>query len=328
MKRRTFVAGTVGVAAGVAVVPSSALAWNGPVGTPHPQELRAGLGSLVAMDSAHGGGDVRALAARHLARIRRVIDTGTYSDAIGRKLRLLAGEMAEHCGWYCFDDLDHPAARSYWAESLATARMLEDRDLEVVVLASLSLQALREEHSRYAYDLARAARRRAEAMDSPMLLSIIAAREARALAQMGDHTAAQGELARAMKLYERADRGRPAPTWTAFHGPAELSTAQGLVYLEAGRYQAAASFFRAASAQCGDGYGRNRALYQLSLAGSLVRAGEVDEGAGQAVTGLRQLKEVSCGRATERVKEVRDLLTTVDTATAREGAEALSRYAA
>ncbi|WBB59296.1 hypothetical protein O7599_27505 [Streptomyces sp. WMMC500] len=91
--RRGFVTDTLGIAAGVTLATSTPDA----VGTAHVKELREGLRSLYALDDAYGGGDVRSLAVRHLRRIRRVINTGSYSDSIGRQLELLGGETAEQC---------------------------------------------------------------------------------------------------------------------------------------------------------------------------------------------------------------------------------------
>ncbi|MFD0381837.1 hypothetical protein ACFQ2B_03710 [Streptomyces stramineus] len=184
--RRHFVADTLGTAAGLTLGPSTA------IGTPHITELREGLRSLYTLDDAYGGDAVRSLAIRHLRRIRRIINNGTYPDTIGRQLQLLAGETAEQCAWLFYDADDQEAARRYWGEALTAATVLGDDGLEILVLASLSMQAVHENRPRDGYDLARAAYHRAAPLGSPTLLSLIAAREARALARMRDHRAARG----------------------------------------------------------------------------------------------------------------------------------------
>lgn len=318
--RRAFVADTLGSAAGLTLPRADS------VNTAHLGELREGLRSLIALDDAYGGGDIRSLAVRYLRRIRRVINTANYSESIGRQLHLLAGESAEHCGWLCYDADEQDPARRYWGEALATANMIRDPGLEVLVLASLSMQAIHEDRPRDGFELARAARRRAESLESPVLLSLLAAREARALARMRDDHGARQCLAQAMRLASRPGRGRPTPSWAAFHGPAELDFVQGLLYTEAGHHRAAVPFLRAALSRQDRAYGRNRALYQLTLARSLVRAGEVDEGAAEARGTLEQLVEVESGRVTRRLAEVRDLLAATNAAAARESVEALSAY--
>ncbi len=320
--RRAFVADSIGAAAGLALGSPEA------VGTAHIVELREGLHSLYTLDDAYGGGDVRSLAVRHLRRVRRVINTGSYPDTIGRQLQLLAGETAEHCAWLYYDADEQDTARRYWGEALTTATMLRDLDLEVLVLASLSMQAAFEGRPRDGYDLARAAHERAVTLGSPVLLSLIAAREARSLALLGDQTLARRRLADSMRMVERPARGRPAPQWAAFHGQAELDFAHGLLYTDAGHHRAAVPFLRAALAHQDRTYGRNRALYRLTLARGLVRAGEVDEGAAEAVSSLEHLEEVESGRVMRRLAEVRSLLDGVDATSARAAAGELTEYTA
>lgn len=318
--RRAFVTDTVGAAAGLALGSSDA------VGTAHILELREGLRSLYTLDDAYGGGDVRSLAVRHLSRVRRIVNTGSYPDTIGRQLQLLAGETAEHCAWLFYDADEQDTARRYWGEALTTATMLRDEGLEVLVLASLSMQASFEGRPRDGYDLARAAHQRAVSLGSPVLLSLIASRESRALALMGDQSSARKRLADSMRMVERPGRGRPAPEWAAFHGHAELDYAHGLLYTDAGHHKAAVPFLRAALAHQDRTYGRNRALYRLTLARGLVQAGEVDEGAAEAVSSLEHLEEVESGRVTRRLAEVHRLLDGVDATSARAAGGELTEY--
>lgn len=323
VERRTLLAEAVGTAAAAAV---AAFPAADAVGTAHIAELREGLRSLFSLDDAYGSADVRPLAGRHLARIRRVINTGSYPDSIGRQLHLLAGETAEHCGWLAYDADQQDDASRHWGDALTSATVLGDTGLQVLVMASMSLQAIHVGRPRDGLELARAARRKAEAMDSPVLQSVLAAREARALASMHDASGARAELAAAMRIADRADRGRPAPPWAAFHGQAELDFAQGLLFAEAGHHQAAVPYLRAAFAHQDRAYGRNRALYRLSLARGLIQAGEEDEGGAEAVGALGQLAEVQSGRVTGRLNEVRNLLTSSTSAAAREPADILTDH--
>ncbi|MDJ0460432.1 hypothetical protein [Streptomyces sp. H27-C3] len=330
MDRRAFLTDSIGVAAAALpahVRPLSPTGATGAVGTTHLLELRAGLRSLFHLDDAYGGGDVRSLAARHLRRVRRVINTGRYPETIGRQLQLLSGEIAEHCAWLCYDADDQDNARRFWGEALTTATMLRDPNLEILVFSSMSLQACHEGRPRDGLDLARAAQERATRLGSPVLQSLIAAREARALSLMADSVSAKGRMVDAMKLVDGHGRGRPAPEWSAFHGPAELGYSQGALYTELGHHEAATGFLRAALAHQEANYGRNRALYRITLAKSLVDAGEVDEGAAHAVGSLEHLEEVESGRVLRRLNDVATALGAIDAASARGAAEELTEYA-
>ena len=332
VERRQFFA--IGAAAGAAAAgvlpgggPVPSLPAGGPVGSAHVRELRRALASLYALDDAYGGSDVRPLAVRLLRRIRRVINTGTYPDIIGRQLQLAAGQTAEHCGWLSFDSGRQHDARRFWGEALTTATVLHDQPLEVAVLASMSMQALFENRGREAYDIVRAAQERTAGWSSPSLLSLLAAREARALARMHDHPAARRALARSMRLLERGDTGHPVPDWPAFHGPAELSYAQGLLYAESGRHHAAVPYVRAALTQSHSAYGRNRALYRLTLADAMIRSGDVDEGCAEVISVAQNLDELGSGRARRQLKTIKHMLTSVDAAAARQTSQQLSQIA-
>jgi hypothetical protein len=331
--RRAFLTDSLGVATGVGLpahaLPLSPPSGTGAIGTTHLLELRAGLRSLYQLDDAYGGDDVRSLAVRLLRRVRRVISTSKFPDTIGRQLHLLSGEIAETCGWLYFDADDQDKARGYWGEALTTATMLRDVNLEILIFSSMSLQACYEGRPRDGLDLARAAQERATRLGSPVLQSVIAGREARALSLLSDDKAAGRRLTVAMQLIERDGNGsgRPSPEWTAFHGPAEIEYAQGLFYTEIGHHAAAAQFLRAALVHQEAAYGRNRALYRLTLAKSLVDAGEVDEGAAHAVGSLEHLEEVESGRVRRRLTEVAGALRAVDAASAQDAADQLYEYA-
>ncbi|KWT61808.1 NsdA [Streptomyces albus subsp. albus] len=326
--RRAFVADSLSVAAAAKLPPTSrdSAGQQGSIGTVHLLELAEGLRSLYHLDDAYGGGDVRSLAVRHLRRVHRIINTSSYPDTIGRQLQLLAGETAEHCAWLFYDADDQDTARRYWGEALTKATMLRDPSLEILVLASLSMQASHEGRPRDGYDLARAAQERAKPFGSPVLQSLIAVREARALSLMRDDKTAGQRLAESMRLIERGSHGRPAPEWAAFHGQAELDYAQGLLYSESGHHHAAVGFLRAALAHQDRIYGRNRALYRLTLSRGLAKSGQVDEGAAQAVESLDHLQEVESGRVVRRLKEVAGILSAVDATCARDAADRLTEY--
>ncbi|MET9127141.1 hypothetical protein [Streptomyces sp. NPDC004528] len=255
------------------------------------------------------------------------MNTSNYPETIGRQLQLLVGETAEHCAWLYYDADEQDKARRYWGEALTAATVLQDESLQILVLASLSMQASYEGRPREGYNLAQAAQKRAAQFGSPVLQSLIASREARALSLMRDTSGASRRLADSMRLAERAARGRPSPDWAAFHGQAELDYAQGLLYTEAGHHHAAVGFLRAALAHQDRTYGRNRALYRLTLARSLVQDGEVDEGAANAVDSLEHLEEVESGRVMRRLAEVTTLLRGIQAPSAQEAADELSEYA-
>ncbi len=255
-----------------------------------------------------------------------MINTGSYSDSIGRQLRLLAGETAEHCGWLAYDADEHDNASRHWGDALTVGTMLQDDSLQILVMASMSLQAVNTGRPRDGLEFARSARRLAELLGSRRLQSVLATREARALAVMQDPSGARRTLAEAMRLSEHAGRGRPAPAWADYHGQAELDFAQGMLFTDIGHHRAAIPYLNAALAHQESQYGRNRALYRLTLARTMVQAGEVDGGAAEAVAALGHLAEVQSGRVVKRLVEVRDLLYDAGSKAARGCADELTHH--
>ena len=320
VKRRTFVTAPVGTAA-AAAIPGATV---GAIGSDHIQDLRARLTALGTLDDAHGGAGVLPLAIRHLAHIRQLIETGTYPNSIGQRLHRLAGETAALCGFLAFDAGRQEQARRFYGEALATAALLKDDDLTAYSLAQLGLQATYEKRPRAAHDFLEAARYRAEALDSPRLQSLVAVRQAHALAMMGDHALAQGELARGMRLFERAGRGRPAPAWMDFYGPAEINLYQGHLYKATGRHEAATSYYRTAVNQLGVGYVRNRVNFRLRLAHTLALSGEAEEAAAETMTVIDELPAVSSARTHKLLTDLHRSLGAIDSPTTRDAAEALA----
>ncbi|WP_327267134.1 hypothetical protein OG444_40085 (plasmid) [Streptomyces sp. NBC_01232] len=305
--RRTILAAAGGIALGATGIGAApATAYDAPrIGTDTVTDLRRGLASLYGLDDRFGGATVGPLAAAHLSRVRRLIDTGSYPETISRQLRLISGETAEHVGWLAFDAGDHARARTYWTQARETAAELRDDSLGVLVLASMALLELREKQPRPALDHARRAAELAAPWAPPSLLSILATREARALAMLGDSASARATLANAARLYEKDRGSRSAPDWTLFHGPAELASAQAELFTAAGHHRAAVSWLRRSLERQETAYARNEALQRAGLAGALARSGDADEAAHHIEQGESLLTEVSSGRARESLAVAR-----------------------
>ncbi|WP_328406473.1 hypothetical protein OHS70_38575 (plasmid) [Streptomyces sp. NBC_00390] len=317
MDRRHFLSAASGATLGTALAATagSALASAPRIGADTITDLRAGLASLYGLDDRFGGATVGPLAAAHLSRIERLIASGNYPETIGRQLRLVSGETAEHVGWLAFDEGDHARAHTYWGKAMERAEELRDDSLAVVVLASQSLLALRQQDPRSALDQAGRAYDLAEPWAPPSLLSILVTRQARALAILDDHTTARQTLSQAARLYEQDQGSRPAPDWTLFHGPAEIATAQAELFSQAGHHRAAVTWLRRSLERQEATYARNEALGRGNLANALIDAGEREEAAHHIVHGEALLTEVSSGRARDLLGTARQALTAADPAT-------------
>ncbi|MEV7353682.1 hypothetical protein [Kitasatospora sp. NPDC091276] len=309
VNRRSFIALTGG-----AVV--SAALPQPRIGAETVMDLRTGLASLYGLDDRFGGATVGPLAQAHFSRVERIIATTSYPGTIGRQLRLIAGETAEHVAWLAFDAGDHQRALVHWHHALTRAEELQDHSLAVLVMASMALMNLREKQPDKALELARGAQEKAKGWAPPSLLSILATREARALAMLGDHVSARSTLANASRVYEQERGARPLPDWALFHGPGELAMAQAALFTESGHHKAAVDWLRRSLGHQESSYARNEALVRFSLAGALARAGEAEESAHELKSGSVLLTEVSSGRARSSMQEAHSFLHALDPAAA------------
>ncbi|MFD4658952.1 hypothetical protein ACFWP2_25360 [Kitasatospora sp. NPDC058444] len=296
VNRRSFIALAGGAAVSAKLAPPRISAET-------VMDLRAGLTALYGLDDRFGGATVGPLAQAHLARVERLIATKSYPGTIGRQLRLVAGETAEHVAWLAFDAGDNVQAKKHWKHALTRAEELQDNSLAVVVMASMALMSLREREPGIALDLTRAAHSKAAPWAPPSLMSILMTREARAYAMMGNPVSARSTLAQATRAFEQERNERPVPDWAVFHGPAELALAQASLFTESGHHKAAVDWLRRSLQHQETNYARNEALLRFSLAGALAQAGEAEESAHELTSGAVLLTEVSSGRARTSMEE-------------------------
>ena len=126
-------------------------------------------------------------------------------------------------------------------------------------------------------ELAQAARAAAGDGASPVLLSLLAAREAVGLAQAQDSVGASAAVAEARRWLDLGRRG-DEPLWLDFWSPADLACHETRTALALGRPQIAERAARAALASADrDAFPRNHTIYTVRLASVLTRVGQLDE---------------------------------------------------
>jgi hypothetical protein len=151
-------------------------------------------------------------------------------------------------------------------------------DARVTALTSMALQATTSGAPREAVDLISVARSRAGQHGSPVLLSLLAAREAVALAQMRDSTAAKKAIGSARNHLDCGGRGDGEPLWLEFWNPADLACHETRVALSLGDARQAERSARTALASSDATlFPRNHMIYALRLGNVLTRLGQLDE---------------------------------------------------
>ena len=151
-------------------------------------------------------------------------------------------------------------------------------DARITALTSMALHATTSGAPREAIDLISMARSRAGQNASPTLLSLLSAREAVALGQMRDATAARKAVSSARQYLDQGAPGDGEPLWLEFWNPADLACHETRVALALGDARHTERSARAALAASDPIlFPRNHMIYELRLGHVLTRLGQLDE---------------------------------------------------
>lgn len=321
LPRRTFLAGTTG--AFLSLDSRAATAARRRATPVDVDALRAALGQMVTLDDQVGGGLVRDMALTYLRRVHHLINTAGQTAAVERALQQVAAEIAEHAGWLSFDAGRNDEARALYAEAFTTTQLVDDQPMAVQVLAGMSMQAIYLGRAREALTMIR----RAQAIagtDDPLLVSLLATREARAHAVAGDRPATEAALTTSRRHLELV--GDPEPSWLEFHGPIDHAANAGLAYADLGLNQMAAELL----ADAIDGQNpmrvRNVTLYRVRRADALLGL-DVEEACAAADEALDAVADVSSDRVVTALQRFGRRAKRVDAAPAREFVDRLAEVA-
>lgn len=315
VQRRKFVTGSGGVAA-AALLPE----LPGPrVGTADVQRFRAGLAELYRIDHARGSVPALAQAGRLQEEINRGLGQGSYTARVGTELQTLLAQLHGHRAWFSYDAGRIDEGRAHCMEALTVAQFADDPMLQVRVLGSFVLLALKAHRVWEAASAAQHASvlaRRAGAGATVHL--VIALREANVTTQAGDLSGARRALSRAVSFQGRADQDDAVPAWAKFAGPVEIDYATADMYLRAGQPARAVPFLRSATSGINGDYARNSATYRAKLAGVLLAAGEVEEACNEMNAVFGASMGISSPRLLQKVQAFRQKAKHIDSAAVRD----------
>jgi hypothetical protein len=82
------------------------------VGESLTAEMESRVVELRLLDDVIGGGDLFPLVRQELAHARRVVDSASYADKIGRRLLTVVAELAQLAGWVASDAGRYAEAQS------------------------------------------------------------------------------------------------------------------------------------------------------------------------------------------------------------------------
>ncbi|MGH2599865.1 MAG: helix-turn-helix domain-containing protein [Dehalococcoidia bacterium] len=314
--RRSLLAGTVGAAVLSAAMVADAKPAH--IGMADVNQLQTAARELRVLDRLHGGDALCEAGARYVRRADEWLNLARYSSDTGRELQVAFSKIAQITGWLHYDAGRQAAARRYYLEALSAAQLARDAELEILVLSTLSTQALHLGRPREAVQLAQRAQERASGWATPRVHALLLVREATGWARCRDNAAARRVLIESENVFD--PRPEPDdPYWIGFFDHAELMglKAANLSYL--GKYDRAASLLeQAVQQQAGDELRRNHVWFRVVLAEQRLKRGDLNGACEVVARDLPVLSHLGSTRTRRRLSAVCRSLERTDSRRARE----------
>ncbi|WP_043264393.1 hypothetical protein [Streptomyces sp. CT34] len=263
------------------------------------------------LDDDRGGRMLLDWAAQDLRWAIRLVDSSSYDRDTGIRLHRLVAELGQVVGWMAADLGDEAHGRRYLLQALRSARAAGDRALAAHIISCLSYQAAWHGRGEEALRLIQIARKgTADQAPSPGQ-ALLASRQARAHASLGDLAGCERALEETATIREAigCTQGtaefRGQEPWAYWVTPAVLVGDAGRARLEIGRPGQAALDLARGLELFDDSQPRNRLLHQTSLAEAQLSLGEFDGAAQAAEAALDLAVQVPSARGQARLTDLR-----------------------
>jgi transcriptional regulator with XRE-family HTH domain len=200
---------------------------SAPLDSDYVESLRVRTGLIVDLDFQLGGDQASDVALPLFRSVRRKIGTSQRDPSIVRDLYAAAGELAEITGWFLYDAGQHDLAMRVDHESLHLSRLAGDRRTELLTLQNMSLLAGDLARPVEALRIAQMVLETSPDL-SPRLQALFRIREARALALLGDRSAAEDTFDQARSRYLDGVRDDD-PAWAWWINDQELAWHEAMI---------------------------------------------------------------------------------------------------
>jgi transcriptional regulator with XRE-family HTH domain len=269
------------------------------------EELELRVVEFRHLDDTVGGGDLNPLVQRELAEAAHIVNAGSYTERVGRRLRAVVGELAQLAGWVASDAGAYLQAERTYLDGVSAAREAGDDALVGQLFSSLSYQMANIGKPSDAQLLAKSAvagARRASPIVRTLLLERLAWASAR------DRDGARRALDEVDTAYDQRTVGVPEPEWVYWMSRDEIDVMAGRCLIELGDPVSAAPLLTAAIDRYDHAHAREVALYRTWLAESYARAGELDAARAALTEAEAGSSDVNSTRLARRMGEVELLI--------------------
>jgi hypothetical protein len=234
------------------------------------------VAELRRMDDVQAPGAVLSLARREFSWVSELLESGSYSDEVGRRLYVVLADLAQIAGFTAWDAQDHELAQRFYLTGLRAAHTAGDRPLGAHILQSMAQQALYADRPQDAVMLVDSALTGARGHSSPAQLAQLHAWRARACAAVGDTSASEQAQGRSFDLADRIGEDSQ-PSWLYWMRPSDVTTWAGATALELEQPRRADELLtQGIRAMAPDRPLSGQVISNVQLASARIRTGELD----------------------------------------------------
>ncbi|MCF3141800.1 hypothetical protein [Streptomyces platensis] len=279
--------------------------------------LTARIQQLRQLDDSGSSGLVLDWALQDLQWAEKLATKYSYDASTGRQLHRIIAELGQLTAWLTADQGQDALSNSRFLAALDAARAAGDRPLAAYIISCMSYRAGWAGRPEEALRLIRIARKGSAQEDMGIGQALLATREARAHASLGDEAACQRALDDAAEL-SRAGRPSAEPLWAYWLTPAVMVADAGRAWLELGCPERAEPYLTRGIDMLQGSQPRNLLLHSASLAEARLARCELDGAAAAATDALALAEHVSSQRAHARLMALRRRFVRYDSAVARD----------
>lgn len=260
---------------------------------------------FLHLDAQLGSDVLYAPLSQYVARMGVAVEANP-SDGL-----LAFGQLSQMAGWLAVDGNRHGAARRYLTTAVYVGHEVDDPGLAASATAYMSLHAMYRGQLGSALALARTARTTDEARLTPLTRTMLATREARALAALGnEHESLQAieDVHQAFALSGSEEE----PLWLSYVDDVEVAAQVGACYLSLGQATKATEALGRTLAlldRSAPHRVRDRVHYLSRLAKSHLLDRDVEQACDVATEALTLSGTIGSARVVERLGEFREALT-------------------
>lgn len=274
------------------------------------------VGQLRRLDDLNSGRLTLDWTIEDLKWTARLVRDSAYDEATGARLYGVMAELCQLAGWVCADLELHALGQRFLMIGLRAAHTAGDRDLGANIVSCLSYQAGWNAAYDDALRLIKIARAGLRADSSEAMRALLASRQARAHAQLGQRGDCERALDEAAEFTGRLESQRPV--WAYWVTDAVLVADAGRSWLELGDPVRAQPLLKQGLSLFGETQPRNRMLHHISLAESYLTSGDLEEALASATCAIDVGHEVRSRRAAARLRLFQTHLTSRDGSQVRE----------